>query len=133
MPDDPPVDAALARARLRGKRVALGVVLVIAVVFIGASAWNIVPAVFGANVHPLPSGPAGSPERACADGVRRLERSLPQWQDAAGVQSECAKSSAGLDAWASLLRLRMAAQQLGDADLAPLRQDVETHLPGDLR
>ena len=130
MADDSPE---LARARLRGKRAALGVVLVVAVAFVGASVWNVVPAVFGANVHPLPGGPAGSSERVCAEGVRRLEQALPGWQDAAGVETACGGSSAGLDAWAALLRLRGAGQQLAPGDLAQLRRDVEAHLPADLR
>jgi hypothetical protein len=130
MADDSPE---LARARLRGKRAALGVVLVVAVVFIGASVWNIIPAVFGANIQPLPAGPEGSLERTCADGVRRLEHGLPGWQDAAGVETACSASSAGLDAWAALLRLRSAGQQLSPGDLAPLKRDVEAHLPADLR
>lgn len=128
------VSSELARARLRGKRAALGVIFVVAAVFIGVSAWNIVPAVFGANLRPLPASAAGTPDRTCAQGVRRLERGLPGWQDASSVESACAASPAGLDAWASLLRLRLAgAQQLPDADLEPLRRDVEAHLPADLR
>jgi hypothetical protein len=123
----------LARARLRGKRAALGVILVVAVIFVGASVWTIVPPVFGANLHPLPAAAEGTPERTCAAGVRRLERGLPTWQDAGGVESACAQSSAGLDAWASLLRLKAGTQLLPEAELEPLRRDVEAHLPADLR
>jgi hypothetical protein len=140
---------ALARARLQGKRAALGVVIVVAVVFIGASAVQIVPAIFGAGVTPIPASPSGSDPRVCAEGVRRLERALERARDAAGsisfgpdeerVRSACDKSPEGLDAWASLARLRSAEQQLGPgagtaaAELEPLRRDVSAHLPADLR
>jgi hypothetical protein len=140
---------ALARARLQGKRAALGVVIVVAVVFIGASAVQIVPAIFGAGVTPIPVSPSGSDPRVCAEGVRRLERALERAHDTAGslsfgpdeerVRSACDKSPEGLDAWASLARLRSAEEQLAPAagsaaaELEPLRRDVAAHLPADLR
>lgn len=145
----PPDDA---RARLQGKRVALVVVIGITVVFIGASALQIVPAVFGAGVRPLPSAAPGTPARACAEGIRRLERALdraaeasgsasfeqslrPEWDDRDGVQTACRASPEGTDAWASLLRMRSAEEQLAPrtGELGPLRSDVIAHLPADLR
>jgi hypothetical protein len=71
-----PGDPSLASARLRGKRVALGVVIVAAVAIIGASAVQIVPAVFGFGIVPVPAGPPGTSERECAEGVRRLKLAL---------------------------------------------------------
>ncbi|HEY4012616.1 MAG TPA: hypothetical protein VGM06_04725 [Polyangiaceae bacterium] len=65
-----------ARARLRGRRVSHGVVLVVAVLFIGASAGQIIPAVFGWGARPLPAAAVGSPERTCADGIRGLAAAL---------------------------------------------------------
>lgn len=147
---DPPCDLALARARLRGKRVALGIVIGVAFLFIGASAAEIIPAVFGAGITPLlPTAPPGSSERACAEGVHRLALALertdarppgcapevPEWQDAPAVEQACSRSSEGRDAWAALARLRSAREQLGEAPgaLAPLRRDVAAHLPVDLR
>lgn len=147
---------AVARARLQGKRAALGVVIVVAVVFIGASAVQIVPAIFGAGVTPIPSSPSGSDPRTCAEGVRRLERALERARPPAGspssghalerdlsdearVRAACDKSPEGLDAWASLARLRSAEEQLGPGgagaaeELEPLRRDVAAHLPADLR
>src|SRR5882672_10212111 len=74
-PDDPE-EVSLQRARIRGKRLALGVVIAVAAAFIGASAAQIVSAVFGARIAPLPAGQPGSAERTCALGVRELERAL---------------------------------------------------------
>jgi hypothetical protein len=136
---------AAAQARLRGKRVALGVVIAVAVSFIGASAVQIIPAVFGAGIKPLPSSPPGSSARACAEGVRALMLSLngadpaqaappTQWES---VGHACDASPEGLDAWAALMRLRSASEQVvlrGDhVELDPLRRDVAAHLPAELR
>jgi hypothetical protein len=146
-------DRAVVRAGLRWKRISLVFVSVIAVAFIAISVLQIVPAVFGVWIRPLPSATPGSPARICADGVRRLAAALdranavaggpafdralqPEWNDAPAVEQACGKSPEGLDAWASLLRLRSAEQQLagrsGDP-LAPLRREVASHLPVDLR
>lgn len=128
---------AIARARLRGKRVALGIVITVAVVYIGASAVDIIPAVFGAVMHPLPAAPPGTPARACAEGLRRLVSTV----DGSGgddVQRACAASREGLDAWAALERLRSAERQLAgrsgsEEELQELHRQVLAHLPADLR
>ena len=128
----------------------MGTVIVVAVLFVGSSALQIVPAVFGLGVRPLPSSPPGSSARACAEGVRALSLSLDAdggdgtvasdttsaWSDESPVGRACASSSEGLDAWAALLRLRMVRAQLPRAapeQLDPLRRDVWAHLPIDLR
>jgi hypothetical protein len=140
MADPSDVDARAARAGLRAKRVALVVALVISVWFIAVSCLDIVPAVFGAGVVPLPPSPPGSSPRACAEGVRRLV-AAPEGPAAAGdaeatVARACLESSEGVGAWASLARLRRARAQLagkpGD-DLGPLEQDVAAHLPAEPR
>jgi hypothetical protein len=141
-----------ARGRLQGKRIALVVVIVISVVFIGASAWQIVPAVFGAAITPIPAAAPGSPARTCAEGVRRLELALeraanaagsasfqtqlqPEWDDGAAIEGACSQSSEGIDAWAALARMRSAEEQLAPrtGELSSLRRDVIAHLPADLR
>jgi hypothetical protein len=146
----PPDDTA--RAGLQGKRAALVTVIAISVVFIAASAWQIVPAVFGAGITPLPSAAPGSPARTCAEGVRRLagaleraqgaagsgsfaERLAPEWNDQAEVERACGQSSEGVDAWAALSRMRSAEEQLAPqrSDLGSLHRDVLAHLPADLR
>jgi hypothetical protein len=151
MPEATRDDAA--RARLQGKRAVLGVILVVSLVVIGSSSLEIIPAVFGAGIRPIPAAPPGSSARICADGVRKLERALdravdsagsasfparlePEWADAATVSQACGQSSEGIDAWAALARLRSAEEQLSPragAELEPLRRDVIAHLPADLR
>jgi len=128
---------ATARARLRGKRIALGIVITVTVAYIGASAVDIVPAVFGAVMHPLPLTPPGTPARACAEGLRRLV-SAPEAGGNDEVQRACAASREGLDAWAALERLRSAERQLAgrsgsEQELQELRRQVLAHLPADLR
>jgi hypothetical protein len=56
--------------------------------------------------------------------------------DSAAVGEACSHSSAGLDAWASLLRLEEAERQLpagSRVELATLRRNVFAHLPAELR
>jgi hypothetical protein len=140
-------------ARLRGKRVALGVVLFASFAIIGSSTLQIVPAVFGFGIVPLPESLPGSSARTCAEGLQRLDQALdravegsagvdfsarlrPEWEDKDAVQRACSESSQGLDAWAALARLRSAEEQLppdGRGLLDPLRRDVRAHLPADLR
>jgi hypothetical protein len=157
-----------ARARLQGRRIAHAVVITIAVAFIGASAAQIIPSVFGAQAHSIPVPAAGSPERACVDGVRSLALALdrasaqawwpresgavsvgdesalqafreglvPEWKAEANVEQACAKSREGVEAWAALLRLRRAEEQLvlrGIGEIVPLRRDFAARLPPDLR
>ena len=155
MPASPPDD--VVHARLQGKRAALGVVLLISIALIASSSLEIVPAVFGVGIQPIPPSPPGSAARICAEGVRTLARALeraengagsasfqarlePEWDRAASIQQACGQSGEGLDAWAALARLRSAEEQLAprpaadlEADLAPLRRDVIAHLRADLR
>jgi hypothetical protein len=133
------------------------------VTFVGASAWQIVPAVFGLGVQPIPDAAPGSPERRCAEGVRALAASVTSegqsgsllgapplggsdraggpgavadWEHPEPVRQACEAARAGLDAWAALLRLRSAAEQLppgSGTELERLRRDVAAHLSADLR
>ncbi len=138
-------------AQRMGRRAGLGFVVAIALAFTAASADQIVAGAFEASVRPLPSGPPGSSDRLCADGVSRLARDpdsrvrdaptkspreSERAVDASAVGSACSYSSAGLDAWASFLRLEEARRQLpagSDAELATLRRNVFAHLPAELR
>jgi hypothetical protein len=142
----------LDRARLRGRRAGLGLVIVAASAFIAVSTAQITSAVFGLGTEPLASGPGDSPERRCAVGISQLVRALERpvqadpptaraasaadWKDADSVEQTCRTATGGLDAWAALLRLKAAELQLthaGPADLQPLRGEVAAHLPPDLR
>jgi hypothetical protein len=143
-----------ARGALQGKRAALVVVIAISVVFIGSSAWQIIPAVFGVGYTPIPPSPPGSTARLCAEGVRRLTGALdraedtagsasfaarlePEWSDSAAIEAACRASPEGASAWAALVRMRSAEEQLAPhpvpEELAILRRDVIAHLPADLR
>lgn len=84
--DDEPRDAdddrGLSAARLRGRRVALALVTVVAVAFIVSSTAQITRAVFGIGLEPLPAGAAaGSPEQLCASGIQALARALDRADD----------------------------------------------------
>ncbi len=151
-----------ARAALRAKRIALGAVIIVAFAFIGSSAWQIIPAVFGAGFEPIAPGAPGSSERECALGIRKLLGALdraagevapadaerggpeaalharlsPEWDEANAVARTCERAPGGLDAWAALERMRMGEDQLvrlGQVGLGPMRVEVAAHLPPDLR
>jgi hypothetical protein len=157
-----------AGARLRWRRVAHAIVITIAVVFVGSSAAQIIPSVFGAQRHPIPLPSAGTPERACVDGVRSLALALdrasgeawwprasgavtvaddaalqafrqglvPEWNAQAKIEQACANSHEGVEAWAALLRLRRAEEQVvlrSIGELLPLRRDFDARLPPQLR
>jgi hypothetical protein len=144
MSDEPDVDEdpALSAARLRGRRVALAFVTVIALAFIVSSTVQITRAVFGMGIEPLPAGAsAGSPERLCASGIQSLAQALdrasgqlparasaasdtgtakglpaglsPEWDRADEVRAACDAARGGPSAWASLQRLRVVEEQSG--------------------
>ncbi|MGO9837569.1 MAG: hypothetical protein ACLP1X_25540 [Polyangiaceae bacterium] len=129
-------DPATARAALQGKRVALGVVIAAAVIFILATALHVIPAVFGAWISPIRADDLRSAD--CARGLRELERALDRDNPASRdtVQYACSLTPEGLQAWASFERLRVAGQQLNGRDpgaVAQLKRDLAAHLPSDSR
>jgi hypothetical protein len=159
-----PHDPIALAARLRGKRLALGLVLVVSVAFIVSSAFQIIAAVFGFGWTPLPAdAPPGSPERACAIGIRSLTQALdragerlspvasaadretmaalrpglsPEWDGADAIEEACARAQGGLAAWAALQRLRVAEEQSGRLsrdELTVVRRDGAAHVPADMR
>jgi hypothetical protein len=151
-----------AHARRLGRRAAHGLILVVAVLFIGASTSQLVRAIFGGVAIPPPAL-----DPSCAVGLRRLAMALdraastsipaaqesvasppddpvavfrlalaPEWDGADAIQRICTSSAGGADAWAALERLRSAQEQLTRrtrADLAPLREDLTAHFPTELR
>jgi hypothetical protein len=151
-----------AHARRLGGRAARGLILVLAVLFVGSSAWQLVRAIF---VEGGATAPAYVLDPTCASGVHRLVVALdraadrtvsaaaramrpdegvamfrrelsPEWDTADVVERTCASSQGGEDAWAALQRLRSAEEQLARqsrTELAPLRHDLAAHLPADLR
>jgi hypothetical protein len=153
-------DARERRAMLAGKRVGIGVIVVVAVAIIGASAVQIVPAIFGWGIQPIAPAPSGSPARTCADGIRAMSAALdraheastrlpdgassgalattfdealaPEWAQRDEVERACAATPHGTDAFADLLRLRTAEEELArrrNLELDPLRRSLEARLP----
>ncbi len=135
MPEPTTDPTAIVRAR--GRRAALGFVLVLAIAFIADSTVQIVSAVFGLGVQPLPRPQTSAEARRCALGILTLEQTnLPlAWDDADAIARACERVAGGRDAWAALERLR-TAQQLTPQDraaLGRLRDDVGAYLPPELR
>jgi hypothetical protein len=137
-----PSDEALARARLQGRRLTHSLVIVVAVLFIGASTLQIVRAVFALGE---PSRGQMAPDDPCVAGVdaltRRLTAAPPCGErstatDAEAVARTCAGTSYGLDTWAAFQRLQLAKEELARRDgvdaPSPWR-DVTPPLPVDLR
>lgn len=150
MTDEPGRDPTgnIERARQCGKRLAHGIVFAVAAAFVGASAWQIASGVFGLGATPVAASweTASPADRACALGLRALSTALdragassappPEWEGAAPVARACSESPHGLDAWAALERLKIAEEKLAPderSELEPLRRDLATHLPPDLR
>jgi hypothetical protein len=155
--------ARVRRARLAGRRFGLGIVIVVAALFIGSSSYQIVPAVFGFG--PASRGGADPVPEPCAAGVSRLLHALdragplalspgatdgqdeqahsrfiqalsPEWDDAQNVERACQGTPSGIAAWAAIERLRRGSVELwhrGRTDLAPLRAEVLARLPANLR
>ena len=135
-PDPGASDRAEAQARARARRAANGVVVVIAVLFIGASTLQIVRAVFDEAGSPL-AAPLATDD-ACMAGVKRLAKAGPALRgpEADAVARVCASTSAGLDAWAAFERLWLAREELSRqdrTDIEPVAREVSAHLPADLR
>jgi hypothetical protein len=129
----------------RARRMANVFVLVLSVAFVGSSTWQIIAAVFGKGIEPLPAGaPADSPEAQCGTGIRSLAQALdraggrlapvaiaaddtaimdtlrpalsPEWDRADTVRAACDRAARGSSAWAALQRLRVAEEQSGRLD-----------------
>jgi hypothetical protein len=154
MTADPPVDpveSQVARARRSGKRAGLGVVIVVAVAFIGSSLSQLTQAVFdGRTVQELAARPPAGVDPACAEGVQRLAAELdqappdvsaPAAPGLPAVEAACARSAGGLDLWAALQRAGRARAQVRGARHDPLETvppavppgEVPAHGPADLR
>ncbi len=117
-----PSDDAIARARLQGRRATHGLVIVVAVLFIGASTLQITRAVFAL-------GEVIGPDDPCVAGVNALAGEMapappcgdsiaPNNTDVARV---CAGTRHGLDTWAAFQRLQLAKEELARRDRADLQ------------
>ncbi len=127
--------------------------------FVVLSAWQLMIAVFGLGARePLAAEKPGTGVGAgCAADLRRMTEAvdraiaasagatseaqasaeyraalMPEWRDDQGVSARCAAESQGSDAFATVVRLRMAGEQLARrqaTELEPLRRDVAAYLP----
>lgn len=139
----------------RLRQLASSFVLVVAVLFIAASLWQIIAAVFG--VAPVAHAAATPEEAACTAKLRTLEAALarasdvaahepddaharsafeaaiaPEWNDEGAAEKTCSPTARSREAWAALLRLRRGYEgrsQKDARDVGPMRRDFETRLP----
>jgi hypothetical protein len=152
--------AGLERGKRLGRRYVTMVFSVFALAFVVWSTKDLILAVFGGGGRPLPLPVAASAhggEPSCAEELSAMELAVdraisaaahaqqekeaseayegalaPEWAHPAGVESRCAAESPhGKDAFATLVRLRVAGEQLARRharELAPLRRDVASFL-----
>jgi hypothetical protein len=146
-----------ARARRLARRLVFGSFLLLATAFVVSSAWQLIAGIYAPG--PVVIAPAGAPEeaRACSDGIARLSTALergfvaastkddevsalrtlaegmqPEWTEQAAVEKACAAQPRGQDAFAALLRLKLAEEgfvRRQIVEIAPVRRDVRAYLP----
>ena len=144
----------MTKKRLR--QLASSFVLVVALLFIAASTWQIIAAVFHLGFAP-PARAATPEEAACTEKLRTLEAALerasdqaahepddaharsafeaaiaPEWNDEPAAEKTCSATARSREAWAALLRLRRGLEgrsQKDARDVGPMRRDFETRLP----
>jgi hypothetical protein len=154
---DAPADAARTRARRLARRLVYGSFLLLATAFVVSSAWQLIAGIYAPA--PVVIAPAGAPAeaRACSDGIARLSSALergfvaastkedeasalrtladgmqPEWADQPAVEQACATQPRGQDAYAALLRLKLAEEgfvRRQIVEIAPVRRDVRAYLP----
>lgn len=147
-----------ARARRLARRIVFGSFLLLSTAFVVSSAWQLIRGIYapGSPIAPVGAS-APSTAAACADGVAKLTTALdrafaaattkddeaaalktlsetmqPEWSEQAAVEATCAQEARGQDAYAALLRLRMAEEvfvRRQIAEIAPVRRDVRAYLP----
>lgn len=126
--------------------------LTLTTAFIVSSTWQLGRGVFGVTA----TNGSAPPPPACVAGISRLASALdrgvarassapdegaalssfaseaaPDWNDLGAVESHCEASATGKDAYAALLRLRMADESFLKrrvAELSPMRRDVDAYL-----
>lgn len=147
-------DETRARKRRLGKRIVIAVYGGFAAAFVALAALQITLQCFAATAAPIDrSSPAGG---ACVAGLAKLQAALerassrasraddaaaalqvfekelsPEWADEPAVRARCGADPRGSDAFAALLRLRVAEQSHAArdaAELAALRRGLEAYL-----
>ncbi len=140
------------RGHGRPRQIASGLVLLVAVAFVVISTWEITMAVWE-PARAVPSDPrlvacseqlrplASALERAADKGsaqpdttsaMREFDAALePEWQKVKDAENLCSETPAGLEAYASLLRLRRGLEgqaRRAVSDIEPLRRDFQARL-----
>jgi hypothetical protein len=145
------------RGRRLGRRYTVLVFGLLASLFMIATTQQLIFGVFGVDARPLARDRAtGSGGASCAEELRGMQAAidrailasahaereteaslqfqralLPEWGDGATASAHCASTPNGTDALATVVRLRVAGEQLARRhahELAPLRQDVASYL-----
>jgi hypothetical protein len=147
------------RARRLARRIVFGSFLLLATTFIVSSAWQLIAGIYAPAPAPVITDGAGVRDeaRACGDGIAKLSSALergflaastkddeasalrtlaeamqPEWAQRAAVEDACATQPRGQDAFAALLRLKLAEEgfvRRQIVEIAPVRRDVRAYLP----
>jgi len=136
----------------RAKALVSSLVLVVASAFVIASTWQLTEAVFSTpragpadprlvacseQLRPLAAALERAADRAgakpdTASAMREFEAALdPEWLKAAEAEKLCSETPAGVEVYASLLRLRRGLEghcRRAVKDVEPLRRDFEARL-----
>lgn len=140
------------RAATRIRRAVFGLYVAFAAGFVVLCVEEIVVGVFGLRPGSIAGAPAGSPGRACGDGIRDLLGALdrgvlaasaghdekdavallnaalaPEWSREGALAQTCAADANSAEAWAALLRLRRAEEGAAGRRavlVGPMRADV---------
>ncbi len=151
-PKQRPAAGERGRAGARIRTIVYGLYVAFAAAFVLLCVKELVVGVFGMREGTVASAPAGSPGRACADGIGDLLRALdrgvlaasaardekdavtrldaalaPEWDREAALATTCGADANGAEAWAALLRLRRAEEGAAGRRavlVGPMRADV---------
>jgi hypothetical protein len=150
----PDEDDKRARARRLGKRIVIAVYGGFAAAFVSLAALQITIQCFAVGAGPIDQSTAAGAE--CANGIDKLRQALnraaarartasdaddaqnvfrmvlaPDWLDEPAVRARCAADPRGADAFAALLRLRVAEESHAArdaAEMAALRRELAAYL-----
>jgi hypothetical protein len=145
------------RGRRLGRKYILAGFVTLASVFVVLTTLEITEGVFGSAAHGIASAaPPSEAEGACPDDLRGLsaaveramtaasrlrdgeeatsryrEALLPEWTKEAAIETQCAGAPGGADAFATVVRLRIAGEALARrqaGELGPIRQTLAAYL-----
>jgi hypothetical protein len=152
------MEATIERGRRLGRKYTLMGFVTLAGGFVLWTSQQIIFAALGLDVSPLPSSGQTAIEPGSCEGELRsmtaaVDRAIlasasapdearasvqyraalaPEWSEDRGVQARCATTPHGEDAFAALLRLKVAGEEVARRharELGPLRKDLAVYLP----